>query len=158
MQTILDADAHVASTSPRIAPAFPNGVSGKNAGWWRDAIPIRSVAPTVNDGLRTVRRELGRVTTSGIAVARRRASTSGYGEYSSSVSFEEDAVFADLVGRSEGSTAGTSEPDGESDEAWGLDGLEEETFDARSGEGVTVEIPFEDDFDDFNFTANKKYA
>lgn len=151
MQTILDRDNSLPRSPSSLAPAFPNGLPGKH-GSWRDAIPI--IAPSVNDGVARVRRELGRVRASAIA-PRRRASAGAYQEAgSSSVSFEDDAVFADHVGRSEsGSTACTSEQDIESDDAWGLDGLEEEeeeTAAAAAKAEAIAEIPFEDDFDDFD--------
>ncbi|KAI5474666.1 WD40/YVTN repeat-like-containing domain containing protein [Pseudohyphozyma bogoriensis] len=160
MQTILDSEAALVSRSPKtLTPTFPNGVAGKQ-GRWRDALPIRSVAPTVNEGLGRMRRELGRVRASAI-VPRRRASSSGvYGAeatYSTSVSFEDDAVFADHAGSGSGeamSTPGTSEQDELSDDAlWGLDGLaEEEPLEEDGiellGEDEEEEPPFEDDFED----------
>lgn len=146
MQTIIDRDDSL-PRSPKAAPAFPNGLPGKH-GSWRDAIPIR--APSVNDGVARVRRELGRVRASAIG-PRRRATSGAYPEAaSSSVSFEDDAVFADRVGCSEsGSTACTSEQDVESEDTWDLDGLEEEDRAATRAEAI-AEISFEDDFDDFD--------
>ena len=157
MQTILDSEAAlVAGGSPKtLTPTFPNGVAGKQ-GRWRDSIPIRAMAPSVvNEGLGRVRKELGRVRVSAI-VPRRRASSSGaYGgeTCSSSISFEDDdAVFADRLHSSEsGSTACTSEPDAESDDAsWGLDGLELVDEAIEVDLGTADDPPFEDDFDDFS--------
>lgn len=160
MQTILDSEAALVSGSPKtLTPTFPNGVAGKQ-GRWRDAIPIRAMAPSVNEGLGRVRKELGRVRVSAI-VPRRRASSSGaYGTvgepYSSSISFEDDdAVFADRMHSESGSTACTSEPDASSDDAsWGLDGLEEEPdMELDAGMSLLDEAPFEDDVDDFALDA-----
>ncbi|KAK4699999.1 hypothetical protein P7C70_g6253, partial [Phenoliferia sp. Uapishka_3] len=156
MQTILDSEAALVSASPKtLTPTFPNGVAGKQ-GRWRDAIPIRSMAPSVNESIGRVRKELGRVRVSAMVPRRRASSSGGYGTagetYSSSISFEDnDAVFADRMHSESGSTACTSEPDAESDDAsWGLDGLEEEPVDMDVG--LIDEEPFEDDFDDFSAT------
>jgi hypothetical protein len=154
MQTILDNE--VPPGSPRLAPpgSFPNGVAGKQ-GRWRDAIPIRAVAPTVNAGIGSVRQGLGRVRASAM-VPRRRASSGAYADgatYSSSISFEDDTVFADhIIADSESaSTACTSEHDS-GDDAWGLNGLDEEDEVATDGAGdggdyAIHDIPFEDEFE-----------
>ena len=152
MQTILD---HQDPTSPRpnsraMAPTFPNGVAGKQ-GTWRDSIPIRHVAPTVQEGLGRVRREIGRVAESrrrarSAATDRPELSSAGEG-CSSSVSFDDDeAVFADR-GELEGSesTEGTSEgwdegevpEEGGGAKAGGGEGAESRGSPVVSGEGAT---------------------
>ncbi|KAK4053273.1 hypothetical protein OIO90_004047 [Microbotryomycetes sp. JL221] len=126
MQTILD---HGRSPSTSQPAGFPNGVAGKSSATnsrWRDAIPIR--ASDVNAGLTHSMTTMRRVGSRAVAVAgataahvgrstgglggvmRLSASASSTGGASSSLSFEEDAVFADRL--DEGctdSTAATSQ-------------------------------------------------
>lgn len=153
IQTILDHNEDGSPhPSPKLTPGFPNGHPGKQ-GRWRDAIPIRAVAPTVRQGIGRVR--------AAVPTRRRTSSSLGTdgGAYSSSLSFEDDAVFADreAVADSESSsTAPTSEmcddamdtfEMGEDDEVnWGLDGLDEE--ETTHGRDTQDEIPFEEDFDE----------
>lgn len=158
MQTILDADL---SGSPSSAAGFPNGVPGKTgAGRWRETLPLH--AAQVNAGLAvgisTVRSGLGLVGRGAVQVAQagaglaaaRRAGSKAEDIGGSSVSFEDDAVFAEYHEGGTDSTAATSERGSEEceeeDAAWGLDGLNEEDEGTTAGvEG----LPFEDDFDDF---------
>lgn len=196
MQTVLDQHDSPSSTPPPPA-GFPNGVPGKSGSStrWHHAIAIPIRASDVNAGLtagfngaRVLGKVGSRVAVAGAAAAanvanRRRASRAPASssplslpdhdrELSSSVSFEEDAVFADHgdaemdleAGQGSYSTAGTShsgrgqgvskdeEEEQDEDEAWGLDGLavdeqnEEKPGAAQGGPDVEG-LPF-DDFDD----------
>ncbi|GAA5977579.1 hypothetical protein JCM11641_006869 [Rhodosporidiobolus odoratus] len=185
MQTFLDSESMLSPGSPKLpAPTFPNGVPGKH-GSWRDSIPIltaqaRQVAPAALEGFGKVRQGLGRVrmptVPSGVSgmmpLGRQRTAPAAPVTYSSSVSFEEDAVFAEqagLDGPSSGGTGCTSDADDEvarksgglgagDEEDWGWDdriddNLGEEKKPALSTVATpssgALETPFEEDFDDF---------
>lgn len=180
MQTILDSYPDPSSSPSSSAAGFPNGVPGKTGSTrWRDAIPLH--AAHVNAGLaigigsvRSGLGGLGRVgrqvaqAGAGAAAARMRAggagATGAEDVSCSSVSFEDDAVFAEYREEGTDSTAATSERGSEGcdmeeeAEAWGLDGLHEESVDSPAmapiGSGHEG-LPFEDDFDDFELALDR---
>ncbi|KAH8919128.1 hypothetical protein BT69DRAFT_1300428 [Atractiella rhizophila] len=89
MHTVLDADQMKMSSSPSsLTPTFPNGYPGKS-GSWKDSLQIVSPG-SMNDGLKTVRREIGRF--------RKGYRQTSAGWVPTSVSFDEDeAVFAESL-------------------------------------------------------------
>ncbi|ORY92907.1 hypothetical protein BCR35DRAFT_298510 [Leucosporidium creatinivorum] len=179
MQTILDSYPDPSSSPSSSAAGFPNGVPGKTGSTrWRDAIPLH--AAHVNAGLaigigsvRSGLGGLGRVgrqvaqAGAGVAAARMRTGTGATGVEDvscSSVSFEDDAVFAEYREEGTDSTAATSERGSEGcdmeeeAEAWGLDGLHEEVAESPAMAPVGEEhegLPFEDDFDDFELSLDR---
>ncbi|KAM0787803.1 hypothetical protein ACM66B_003857 [Microbotryomycetes sp. NB124-2] len=203
MQTVLD---QASSLGSRVQPAgFPNGVAGKSSGpRWRDALPIR--ASNVNAGLSQGMSTMRRVGSKAIAVAGAtaahvqqrsgvlgggagggaRLSAASVADTTSSLSFEEDAVFADRM-LEEGctdSTAGTSArssyadehegvqhkqgaQDVYEDEPWGR--LEDEAIDnglmtdmaekmsiASPAVAAHEALPFDDDFDDLELALDRQ--
>lgn len=129
------------------APAFPNGFGKQKA--WLDSIPIRSVAPQLNDGLNRVAQEIGRV----------RGGRSVTSNSEPSVSFDDaETEFqreSHLVPSVESTSATASTPltslsEGE-DDAWGFDDLhivpdspKLSNFKSNENLGATV-----DDYEDF---------
>ncbi|KAL1412651.1 hypothetical protein Q8F55_000398 [Vanrija albida] len=112
-------------------PQLPNGSPSKASLW--NSIPIRQVTANIGDGVERVRREYARAQH---ARQRRREMPTG-----SSLSFEDDTVFATAADDAESSlssgqlpTTSSSVADDERDEEWG-DGWEEEYKRAVEDEG-----------------------
>lgn len=192
MQTIIDCSSSpdgVRGRQPQPA-GFPNGVAGKSGGGgatrWRNAIPIRSsdVNAGLTQGFSTMRKVGSRavavagataahVGRSGAALGAMRLSANSVGEEaSSSLSFEDDTVFADRADEVwTESTAGTSERDScgevevgcDDEEPWGELNVTEDRHVDRVDVGDPVAdqiarmdidepegLPFGHDFDDLD--------